>query len=205
MSLQSLSSLDDEHVFRKMFDARKRVFVDLLRWDLPVLADKYELDRFDNPEADYLILVDADGQHRASARLLRTDRPHILSELFPVLCPGPIPSGPSTREITRFCLEPRLPTPQRLVARNELVTALVQHALDHGITHYTGVAGLAWFRQVKTFGWDCRALGEAVAHAGQTLVALHIRIDHETIDGLKRAGCYAQSTRKLSGAMGGFA
>ena len=31
----------DEHVaLRSMFEARKRVFVDLLKWDLPVLADR---------------------------------------------------------------------------------------------------------------------------------------------------------------------
>jgi acyl homoserine lactone synthase/acyl-homoserine lactone synthase len=205
MSLQSTSALSEAHAFREMFHARKRVFIDLLRWDLPVLADRYELDQFDNADADYLILLDESGEHRASTRLLRTDRPHILSDLFPMLCPAPIPAGPTTREITRFCLDPRLATPDRLRARNELVTALVTYALHHGITDYTGVAGLAWFRQIRTFGWACRALGPTIIDAGQNLVALHIRIDDTTIEGLKRAGCFAAPSRTLSGAMGGFA
>ena len=36
---------------RAMFAARKQVFVDLLKWDLPVLAGEYELDQFDDPDA----------------------------------------------------------------------------------------------------------------------------------------------------------
>lgn len=205
MFYPSTSAHDEAHAFREMFHARKRVFIDLLRWDLPVLADRYELDQFDDRDADYLILLDEDGEHRASCRLLRTDRPHILSDLFPMLCPAPIPAGPTTREITRFCLDPRLSTPDRLQARNELVTALVTYALRHGITDYTGVAGVAWFRQIRTFGWACVALGPTIAQGQQALVALHIRIDDKTIDGLKRTGCYAEPARTLTGTMGGFA
>src|SRR3546814_16727454 len=65
---------------RAMFAARKEVFIDLLKWDLPVLAGAYELDQFDDPDAEYLILIDGQGRHRASARLLRTDRPHLLGD-----------------------------------------------------------------------------------------------------------------------------
>lgn len=39
-------------VFRSMFEERKRVFVDLLGWDVPVLARRYEIDQFDDDEAD---------------------------------------------------------------------------------------------------------------------------------------------------------
>lgn len=195
----------EAHAFRAMFAARKRVFIDLLRWDLPVLADKYEVDQFDNRDADYLILLDEAGEHRASARLLRTDTPHILRDMFPVLCPGPLPSGPTTREITRFCLDPRLSAAERKVARNELVTALVQYALRKGVTDFTGVAGLAWFRQIRTFGWQCIALGEPVMHNGQQLVGLHISIDKLTLAGLRKAGCYAEPTREMPSAIGGLA
>lgn len=73
-----------------MFEARKRVFVDLLKWNVPVLDDAYEIDQFDTPVASYLVLTDGESRHRASARLLRTDGAHILGELFPCLCDGPI-------------------------------------------------------------------------------------------------------------------
>lgn len=72
----------DAHL-RAMYEARKRVFVDLLKWDVPVLADRYELDQFDDEHAQYLILADTDGGHLASARLLPTTRAHLLDSLFP--------------------------------------------------------------------------------------------------------------------------
>jgi N-acyl-L-homoserine lactone synthetase len=127
-----------------MFAARKRVFVDLLGWDVPVLEGRYEIDQFDDRAADYLIVADPLGRHLASARLLATTRPHILDSLFPELCSGDAPRGPAVREITRFCLDPRVGARARREARNVLVSALVAHALASGIETYTGVAELGW-------------------------------------------------------------
>ena len=70
--MQNQTSPDDR-LLRTMFEARKRVFVDLLKWDVPVLEGAYEIDQFDTREATYVILADEEGSHRASARLLRTD------------------------------------------------------------------------------------------------------------------------------------
>lgn len=183
---------------RAMFAARKQVFVDLLKWDLPVLAGEYELDQFDDPDAEYLILLDAAGRHRASARLLKTDRPHLLGDLYPFLCAGEVPAGPTTREITRFCLDRHQSAADRRSARNQLVTALVDHALRERITDYTGVAELGWFAQVLGFGWRCAPLGRAVEQSGRPLAALHIQIDERSIDGLRRTGVYAPLTLQLA-------
>lgn len=182
---------------RTMFAARKRVFIDLLKWDLPALAGEYEVDQFDTVEARYLILGDRAGDHRASARLLRTDRPHILGELYPFLCAGPVPSGPTTYEITRFCLDPRQRAPERREARNELVTALAVHALSAGITDYTGVATSVWYEQIATFGWRCNRLGLPAEVDGQQLVGLHIRIDAQTCAALRTAGIFRDLTLGL--------
>jgi N-acyl-L-homoserine lactone synthetase len=182
---------------RAMFEARKRVFVDLLKWDVPVLADRYEIDQFDTDEAEYLVLVDELGGHRASTRLLRTEGPHILADLYPFLCEGPVPHGPTTREITRFCLEPTLSARDRRRARNQLVTALVEHALRSGITDYTGVAGHAWFKQIEAFGWDYRPLGQPRQVGGDLLVGLHIRIDSGTPEDLSRTGINSLLTCRL--------
>ena len=75
-----------DEVLRAMFAARKSVFVDLLRWDVPVVDGRYERDQYDDEHATYLVLADAGGRHLGSARLLRTDRPHILGSHYPELC-----------------------------------------------------------------------------------------------------------------------
>lgn len=196
----------DAAALRAMYTARKEVFVDLLKWDLPVLAGTYEIDQFDDPDAEYVILLDPDdGRHRASARLLQTDRPHLLGDLYPFLCDGPVPAGPAVREITRFCLDRHQTATERRLARDRLVTALAEHALASGITDYTGVAELSWYAQILRFGWQCMPLGQAVRVHGQTLVALHIYIDERTIDGLRSTGVYAPAGLQRVGAAGGEA
>lgn len=183
-------SVQSDAALRVMFEARKRVFVDLLKWNVPVLNERFEIDQFDTPDATYLVLTDDDGNHRASARLLRTDYAHILGSLFPKLCDGPVPAGPGTLEITRFCIEPRLAARERRLARDELVTALAEHALASGITDYTAVADIKWFRQIAAFGWQCEPLGRCIEIGGEQLVALHIRIDADTPHALLKTGIY---------------
>lgn len=194
-------SVQSDASLRVMFEARKRVFVDLLKWNVPVLNERFEIDQFDTPDATYLVLTDSDGNHRASARLLRTDYAHILGTLFPKLCDGPVPKGPGTREITRFCIEPTLAARDRRFARNELVTALAEHALAAGITNYTAVANIIWFRQIAGFGWQCEPLGQCSEINGERLVALNIQIDADTPKALAQKGIYRRPS--LSAAQGG--
>jgi acyl-homoserine lactone synthase len=165
---------------RSMFEARKRVFVDLLKWDVPVLQGRFELDQFDDEHAIYLIARGTAGEHLGSARLLPTLRPHILDTLFPTLCVGPPPRGPGVFEITRFCLERRLPAAGRLLVRNRLVSALADYALLHDITTYTAIAELRWLQQILAFGWACRPLGLPALYADKALGALRIEISPQT-------------------------
>jgi N-acyl-L-homoserine lactone synthetase len=92
-------------VLRNMFEARKSVFVDLLKWDVPVLDGRFEIDQFDDEHAVYLVLANCRGAHLASARLLQTTRPHILGNIFASLCEGEPPRAHDIFEITRFCLD----------------------------------------------------------------------------------------------------
>lgn len=165
---------------RAMFEDRKSVFVDLLKWDVPVLADRFEVDGFDDEHALYVIVADVDGDHLGSARLLPTDRPHILRDLFAGLCAGPPPQGSDVFEITRFCLSRRQDAASRLRTRNQLVSALAWHALETGIRTYTGVAEMAWLQQVLAFGWACRPLGPPVPHGSGLLAGLAIEITPDT-------------------------
>ena len=179
---------------RAMFEARKKVFVDLLQWDLPVLAGRYELDQFDNPDAHYLMLSETDGRHLASARLLPTTGPHLLDSHFAELADEPLPTGPAVYEITRFCLDRQLTAIQRRQVRDRLVRGLVDFALEHRITTYTGVAEPAWLRQILTFGWTARALGAIKSINGMLLAALRIEIAADTHARLDRAGIIGRHT-----------
>jgi acyl-homoserine lactone synthase len=178
----------ETRLFRSMFEERKRVFVDLLHWDVPVLAGRYEIDQFDNDTAVYIVIADAEGEHLASARLLPTTGDHILDTIFPELCEQAPPRGGAILEITRFCLARRLRARERLEVRNRLVSALVEYALGNHIGSYTGVAEWPWFQQILSFGWACRPLG--LPGSTSCLVALQIDIDGRTREQLQASGIW---------------
>ncbi len=186
--LRSGGAQAGDGVLRAMFAARKSVFVDLLKWDVPVVAGTYEMDRFDDAHATYLVLTDAGGAHLGSARLLRTDRPHILGSFYSELCANGAPCGPRVQEVTRFCLDRRLKAAERREVRDTLVSALANHALATGIEAYSAIAQIGWFQQILAFGWCCRPLGLPRHCDGAMLAALRIEIDADTPARLRAAG-----------------
>lgn len=181
---------DEAGAMRAMFIARKEVFVDLLGWDVPVLDGRYELDHFDDVHARYLILLGAEGRHRASTRLLPTRRTHILDGLFGALCEDRPPRGEHIYEVTRFCLDRHQRASERREARDRLVAGLADFAVASGIEAYTGVADLAWFDQIRDFGWKCAALGDSRHYGAQRLIAFRIDIEADTIERLTDTGIY---------------
>lgn len=177
-------------LLQKMFEDRKAVFVDLLKWDIPH-DGLCERDQFDDEHAEYLIVNDRDsGEHFASLRMLRTERPHILNSLFAELCDEGVPSGPDIREISRMCLSPRHRGPDRLLSRNLLASAMTEYALLTGIRGYTGVADLGWMSRVLSAGWRCEPLGMPRQVGNATLGAMMIHIDADTIRRLQISGKY---------------
>jgi N-acyl-L-homoserine lactone synthetase len=178
-------------VLRAMFAARKSVFVDLLKWDVPVLGGQYEVDQFDNLHASYLVLADTDGRHLGSARLLPTLRPHILDSFYPMLCEEGAPRGSDIYEVTRFCLDRGLRAKERRDVRDTLVMALAEHALASGIAAYSAIAEMGWLQQILAFGWRCSPLGLPQTIEGSMLGALRIEIDADTPARLAAAGIAA--------------
>src|SRR3546814_8004141 len=67
-------------------------------------------------------------------RLLPTIRPHLLADHFESLCDTEIPCGPHVMEITRLCLPSRLGRDGRRAVRNRLISAMVDHALENGVS-----------------------------------------------------------------------
>lgn len=181
-----------DRTLRAMFEDRKAVFIDLLKWDLPALDGRFELDEFDDEHATYIVIADHAGDHLGSARLLPTTRRHILGSLFPQLCAAPPPCAPNIFEITRFCLSRRQQAAARRTTRNQLVSALAWHALETGIALYTGVAEMSWLQQILAFGWDCRPLGAPVALECGILGALAIEIDGQTPAKLSANGIWEE-------------
>jgi N-acyl-L-homoserine lactone synthetase len=176
-----------------MFRDRKRVFVDFRRWDVPVIDGEFEVDQFDGPRTVYCVATDARGEHHGSIRLLPTDGPHILGDLFPELCDGVIPTGPDIWELTRACLSPRLTARERRQVRNALTSAVVEYALDRRINAFTCIADSGWLSQVLALGWDCSPLGLPRLIDRTMTGALRIDITPATPGLLQNAGTHVPS------------
>lgn len=173
-----------------MFRERKRVFIDLLKWEVPVLAERFEVDQFDGIHTTYLVLADPDGTHLGSMRLLPSQAPNILNSIFPHLCETELPAAPDIWEISRFCLSRDLRASERLVVRNQLISVAVIYALQHGITSYCCVADMRWFSQILSFGWRCLPLGMPQQLACGRTAALQIEIEEDTPVRMAAAGTW---------------
>src|SRR3546814_16190537 len=89
--VEGLGTSADQSLLDSMFEDRKRLFIDLLDWDLFVVDDRLEIDRFDDAYATYIIAADSAGRHLASLRLLPSTRPPLLGPLFDRLCSNGVP------------------------------------------------------------------------------------------------------------------
>jgi acyl-homoserine lactone synthase len=144
----------------EMHQQRRRVFVEGLGWPLP-LAGAMELDQYDADDVMYLLVKDDPGARlRGSVRLLRTDRPHPLLDLFGSLCDAGVPQGPAVWEISRFCPDPEACSRRdRLALLWEIICASLETALLFDIERLTFVANRALRPLALHCGWDATVLG----------------------------------------------
>ncbi len=154
---------------------RKLVFIDRLGWNLHALKDGREIDQFDTDDAIYFIEAE-DGRHRASMRLLPTTKPHLLSEVFPHLCAGPVPRGTDTFEATRLCITPEATKDEARRLRGIVWLGVLQYAFAHGVRRITGVTHVQFLQQVLASGLDVEPLGLPQMHEGALIGAHIVRI-----------------------------
>jgi len=178
-------TVNNRHNFRptleQMHRDRKTIFVDKLKWDVPVVDGEYEIDQFDNDDAIYLLALDPERRrHLGSVRLLPTIGPHLLSDVFPFLCEQDVPRGDDIWEITRLCTAPEKDIDHRTV-RRRIATALCEFGLLYGIRRYTCVSHMPYLSHLLSVGWECEPLGEPKEVGGSVLGALSITITPATL------------------------
>ena len=89
-------------LFKEVSSYRHKVFVEMLGWQLNT-QNGMELDQFDRPDTLYVVSQDEDGCVNGCARLLPTNHPYLLGEVFPQLLNGlPPPCTLDVWELSRF-------------------------------------------------------------------------------------------------------
>lgn len=184
-----------------MFEDRKRLFVDLFGWGVPIIDGRFEMDQFDHDDAVYIIAASRDGEHEASMRLMPSSGSHMLGEIFPHLCPSGVPVGKDTWESSRLCLPQRHGAARRRELRNILISAMVDFALTHGIARITGIIPEGFRKEVLSMGWLAEPLGPALRMAGGAVGAFAIHIGPDTPARLRWTNIYV-STSSCDDAVG---
>lgn len=153
----------------EMHRQRKAVFVDQMKWPLPC-EEGLEIDDYDSVDATYLLYFD-NGELRASARMLPTDRPHLLGDIFADLCAEGVPAGPAIWESTRFCPCPEAAPKERRQLLGVMIAGMMEAALLFGVDEITFVAGGALKPVALAAGWEARALGPTARRGGDRITA----------------------------------
>lgn len=186
------------HLLDGMFEDRRRLFVDLFGWDIPVVNGRFEIDQFDTADTVYLVVTCDAGEHAASLRLMPSERPHMLAAIFPHLCPGGVPVGATVWESSRLCLPQRHGAELRRIYRNRLISAMVDFALAHGIEGYTGILPDPFRKEVLAMGWRAEPLGPAVRIPGGPIGAFLAHVDPDTPTRLRWTGVYSDADARVS-------
>ncbi len=179
--------LEHAAALMQMHHDRKRVFVDRLGWDLPSPQSWLEVDDFDNDCAIYLLARSPQtGRHEGSVRLLPTTKRHMLGSLFSSLCAQGVPVADDCWEISRLVTCPPDVAGTSLVKLHRLLAAgLIEFALLNSIRRYTLVAEAHRVPALLSIGWPVSPLGLPTDYFGQTLQALQISAEQQTLDALR--------------------
>ncbi len=147
-----------------MHRLRKRVFHDLLKWDVMVKGD-WEIDHYDDANPTYVLSYSPEGQLRGSLRLLPTLGPNMLDDTFPVLLGGrPEIRSAEIWESSRFCIEPEISqdrsSNQVTIAAAELMCGVGELGLAAGLSHIVTVTDVFLERMFRRMGCPGERIAE---------------------------------------------
>jgi acyl-homoserine lactone synthase len=151
----------------KMFRQRHQVFVEEKGWKLKSY-NGMEFDNYDTDETLYLMAFAPDGEIAASMRMIRTDRPHMLADVFAEMCGNGPPKSADTWELTRGALAKGL---RATGYWSRIQCALLEAALLWGVSKGTGIFTVDYVTALMRMGWDGRPIGQPRMIDGEPYVA----------------------------------
>ena len=168
------------NVMNLMHEFRHDVFVGRLRWSLP-LVNGVEQDKYDTPDAKYVVISDSADRVTACARLLPTTRPYMLPELFPQLLGGvQTPRAGDTWELSRFATSVRETREGRVMSLAkptlELLELVLDFARQHNVKRLLLVTSIGIERLMLRTGVAAHRLAAPALVDGSLCVALAIEV-----------------------------
>lgn len=171
----------------KIFQLRKRVFADTLKWEVPVHGDQ-EHDEYDRAGASYLVWCSDDQrQLYGVVRLMTTDGPTLLHDVFWATHGRNADLiGADIWEGTRMCLDETLiardfPDIDAGRAFSLLLLALCEAALASGIDRLVSNFEPAMSRIYKRAGVRMRMHGSADGYGRRPVCCASFEVSREVL------------------------
>lgn len=174
----------------QMFRLRKRVFHDLLKWDVTIQGE-HEIDHFDFANPTYVLSHDEQsGVLRGALRLLPTLGPNMLDDTFPTLLGSrpPIRSA-AIWESSRFCIEPEISqdrgSNQVTIAAAELMCGVGELGIASQLSHIVTVTDVFLERMFRRMGCPGERIGEPQRIGAVFAVAIAWEVNEDLLTRMK--------------------
>lgn len=170
-------------LFERASIYRRRVFVETLGWELDT-QNGMELDQFDRPDTVYVVAQDDNGSVNGCARLLPTNQPYLLGEVFPQLLNGlPPPCSPEVWELSRFAAVDFNNHTDSALGQfsSPIAIGLLQESIAcaavHGAKRLITVSPLGIERLLRRAGFHAHRAGPPMIIGGHPIFACWIGVD----------------------------
>ncbi|MEW6563799.1 MAG: acyl-homoserine-lactone synthase [Pseudomonadota bacterium] len=173
---------DSGGLFAQLSSYRHKVFVETLGWELQT-QNGWELDQFDRPDTVYVVSQNGDGQINGCARLLPTDQPYLLGEVFPELFNGQTPPcSQEVWELSRFAAMDFSGHGAAVGGKaSDITVDLLRQAIAcvaaHGGKKMIAVSTRSVERLMRSAGFQMVRMGPPVVINGFSLVACWLDVE----------------------------
>lgn len=149
------------------YELRYKTFLKFQNWDLSEW-EGMEYDIYDTPATTYLVWQDIDGIVRGTSRLLPTDRPYMIQDMWPdSIDKIPLPNSIKIWEGSRFCVDSSTSRQVRRIIVKEIICAYLEYAIMHDIEAIIGMMPTSiWQSVFIRNGWNVEFLGKEKPYGG---------------------------------------
>ncbi len=179
----------DAHLFGDalsgQFRLRHNVFIEALGWSDLEARNGMEWDQYDTPATVYLTKRDENGRVIGTFRLVTTDTPYMIRDLWPERA-SRLPDSPTILEGTRLAVAQDLDQRTSRRVCLELIAASIDYAVQTGCTEILHVSPLVIMKGIlKRNGLVSTWLSDPWECEGDTIVISSTRSLPEDLNHLK--------------------
>ena len=184
-------SVANQHRFGELYvdflRARKRVFIDHKKWDLPN-TDGMEFDQYDTPQSS-AVVVHEFGRVLAGVRLLPTTaycgcytymlkdaQRGLLQDIPETVLYQEAPVAPHVIEATRLFITPDVSAERRMLVQTKLMQAMASSANAQGAKFVIGIVPAIFQRWMTRLGFSAVPMGPKLNISGDNTQACPDRV-----------------------------